>query len=1431
MFVKAILHNKEDDLHFLLKCLIEEVREDSILKAKDFGSVKGDKKDLADKQKKKYGDIGEATTIDADLGVKKPKKKEFDSVEQQIKANEELYGIVSFANKKFSAEEIVEAYGGKKGAVARLGHGIDALEGLIKTKDISSNKIAFARTRHKRRQTKAKKILPQLKERHKEMIEQFQEAKKVVNKKNKAKEKALKDIEDGKDLVVGGKDKEGKPNVISNADVKDAIEQNKLREQFKEFNIEEKVNEIKDYFAEMEALASLFPTVTVSKRTYGKKMKPVLSKKEVARLSKLKTKEAKEKLADNEKNIEANELTDKDLENYVKKLDEIIAASSALFKPVEVKVNYKDILETVDDKLLEDLNALITTPKVKKIMNEKLFKDFFRLTGKDNESKEQIISQLDTKVGGKKLNVYLRVLSLLVKELDSLEMGKVPKVRKVRDLIGRIQETIVEVKGKIATIEAGVQGKSSKAPKTSGFTDDVAATSKSSLPNQSTLTFYNKLEKAISGFKDGLKNRKSKERRAAIAIKYFEQFDIKDVLFVIEALYGRIDRVGKDTGKSLEKIKGEWIKANDEVNEKIEAIEEKQKEYQSKEKDGSSPELLRTIGRAIGGIGRELAKALKEREKHATEYRIISGAMALRPTTERGYVKEGKEVSGYFPREAVMEALEYVSLDSLNPAKFSTRPQYQTTHSGKPKKGKKGFLSALSQTSKKWRLAELREKQSKRIKKQDKIKPFRMYDVSADGTVESRLVPMSESSERYKAIEKKILEIKKLLSTKVGKRVGELGEEFGEASLESILQTALKDSLDVNPVDLTQAGQERRKEVEKLAKKLRKENNDLDAVEKTITKVFGATVLNNIDDIEEEINEDVYEFFNTFFGSFTKEIEWLEATIPLKEREFVTQFVGGKDKKGTPKVKRVKYSSIQKIKENKVKQGITEKLTREIASKLNILPSLGDDKTKKPTGEMLEEYMDSLKEIAKELGELGGVKQYVSEKIMQRQLESTEEAKEILVEEAELLEGMFGHYKDKIDDLEKIFESIGEFTRKYDKIRKEYNSLEKDVSSSKEKTPALMEDFGLDYAPPKAEPAEEEERIKTAVEFEIKQNLNVFDNNIKARKKEIKTEGKAETKRSSKLPILNYSVKPDEKTKEEYKGIMTKDLTEEQRNKLLKVLEEFGGKQAQSKEGVSEEGVSEDDKQETPEDKLQTYINTTRKKFETTTGTDESERRYTRYKEVDDSFIEEVKNNLKNNYKNYLDLDTGLKIRNEKGELVEVETSRQLGELLDKVEDNLREMKLPRPKKEPKMESYLARTEDKRVERLTEEKQNKIIRVGLEKVLGEILDEIVDKKATVVRSKFVYNRNRQKKLEEELKKEYEKLIDEKEMTTILTPTKLTGLIKKLDSIKLRRILLVSGEIKNIPTSGKDLVPLIRQYKKNILKLADGAKEMKKEAGD
>lgn len=35
MFMKAILHNKEDDLHFLLKCLVDEIDEGLLLKKKE----------------------------------------------------------------------------------------------------------------------------------------------------------------------------------------------------------------------------------------------------------------------------------------------------------------------------------------------------------------------------------------------------------------------------------------------------------------------------------------------------------------------------------------------------------------------------------------------------------------------------------------------------------------------------------------------------------------------------------------------------------------------------------------------------------------------------------------------------------------------------------------------------------------------------------------------------------------------------------------------------------------------------------------------------------------------------------------------------------------------------------------------------------------------------------------------------------------------------------------------------------------------------------------------------------------------------------------------------------------------------------------------------------------------------------------------------
>ena len=212
MFVKAILHNKEDDLHFLLKCLIDEVREDSILKAKkykqgrDFGFIDDDKKDLSDKQKKKYGKIGAATTIDEDLGVKKPKGKEYDSLERQLKDSQELYGVVSFAQRKFGAEQIIDAYE-RRGGLKFIQDAIAQLERLVKVKpkykegDRLAEKVLIPSL--KRRQTQAKKMIPEYKKRLQEMLKILADAKTIVAEKDKKKEQALKDIQEGKDLIIG----------------------------------------------------------------------------------------------------------------------------------------------------------------------------------------------------------------------------------------------------------------------------------------------------------------------------------------------------------------------------------------------------------------------------------------------------------------------------------------------------------------------------------------------------------------------------------------------------------------------------------------------------------------------------------------------------------------------------------------------------------------------------------------------------------------------------------------------------------------------------------------------------------------------------------------------------------------------------------------------------------------------------------------------------------------------------------------------------------------------------------------------------------------------------------------------------------------------------------------------------------------------------
>ena len=76
MFMKAILHNREDDLHFLLKCLIEELQDNSILKVAEKDMPK-DKlaNDVKDKAEKKLIELGALPDLDYKRGERPPTGK------------------------------------------------------------------------------------------------------------------------------------------------------------------------------------------------------------------------------------------------------------------------------------------------------------------------------------------------------------------------------------------------------------------------------------------------------------------------------------------------------------------------------------------------------------------------------------------------------------------------------------------------------------------------------------------------------------------------------------------------------------------------------------------------------------------------------------------------------------------------------------------------------------------------------------------------------------------------------------------------------------------------------------------------------------------------------------------------------------------------------------------------------------------------------------------------------------------------------------------------------------------------------------------------------------------------------------------------------------------------------------------------------------
>jgi len=216
MFMKAILHNKEDDLHFLLKCLVDEIDDSLLLKQDDFEEA--DKK--LEAAREKDAEVAEQTEKEVDSYVKNTMGEEVADKNQQskmVEAYNKMYsGFLNYVKDRFTDKEVIERYEGtdeQKGRIQLLQDEIDEKtplrEGARKTP------LTDAQKENYRRQIEG-------------MKQEVANAKKNIADKKKREEKALKDIRDGKDLVIDlGSGSQFKPLTIPNADVVRALSEYK----------------------------------------------------------------------------------------------------------------------------------------------------------------------------------------------------------------------------------------------------------------------------------------------------------------------------------------------------------------------------------------------------------------------------------------------------------------------------------------------------------------------------------------------------------------------------------------------------------------------------------------------------------------------------------------------------------------------------------------------------------------------------------------------------------------------------------------------------------------------------------------------------------------------------------------------------------------------------------------------------------------------------------------------------------------------------------------------------------------------------------------------------------------------------------------------------------------------------------------------------
>jgi len=216
MFMKAILHNKEDDLHFLLKCLVDEIDDGLLLKQDDFEEA--DKK--LEAAREKDAEVAEQTEKEVDKYVKNTMGEEVADKDQQskmVEAYNKMYsGFLNYVKDRFTDKEVIERYEGTEETKGRIQLLQDEIDGKTPLREgARKTPLTDAQKENYRRQIEG-------------MKQEVANAKKNIADKKKREEKALKDIRDGKDLVIDlGSGSQFKPLTIPNADVLRALSEYK----------------------------------------------------------------------------------------------------------------------------------------------------------------------------------------------------------------------------------------------------------------------------------------------------------------------------------------------------------------------------------------------------------------------------------------------------------------------------------------------------------------------------------------------------------------------------------------------------------------------------------------------------------------------------------------------------------------------------------------------------------------------------------------------------------------------------------------------------------------------------------------------------------------------------------------------------------------------------------------------------------------------------------------------------------------------------------------------------------------------------------------------------------------------------------------------------------------------------------------------------